>query len=63
VDADHLNGSYGDPGHPWGEARKEFALAVGHLVFEYIAMPNTNRQTLKVIAEALDAESVSKQLL
>jgi hypothetical protein len=36
------------------------AQAAGTLVWEYIEMPNTDRETRKMIAESLDAESLSK---
>ena len=60
VDKDHINGTYGDAQAPWGEGRKAWAQASGLLVFEYIVMPNTDRDTRKMVAEALDAESLSK---
>jgi hypothetical protein len=62
VDADHIYGDVSRTSHNWGEGRKTFAEASGTLVYEYIEMPNTDRATRKMIAEALDAESLSKQI-
>jgi len=62
VDKDHINGTYGDTQAPWGEGRKGFAQASGTLVFEYIEMPNTDRATRRMVAEVIDAESISKQV-
>jgi hypothetical protein len=42
--------------------RKTVADASGVLVFDYIEMPTTDRNTMKMVAEAMDKESLSKQL-
>ena len=60
VDADHIYGDVSRTSHNWGGGRKTFAAASGVLVYEYIEMPTTPRSTLRSIAEALDAESLSK---
>jgi hypothetical protein len=60
VDSDHIKGTYGGTQAPWSQCRIDVAAAAGLLVWEYIEMPNTDRSTRKTIAEALDAESLSK---
>lgn len=64
IDKEHIKGSYG-PGQEqtWGEGRKTVSRAAGVLVWDYIEMPNTPREVLKTIAEAIDKESLSKQVV
>jgi len=62
VDNDHIKGTYGGTGAPWGQGRIDCAQTAGSLVWEYIEMPNTDRSVRKMIAEAIDAESLSKQI-
>jgi hypothetical protein len=60
VDNDHIKGTYGGTQAPWSQGRIDQAQAAGVLVWEYVEMPNTDRDTRRIIAEAMDAESLSK---
>ena len=60
VDQDHIQGPIRRTSHNWGKGRKAFAEFSGTLVYEYIEMPNTDKETRESIAKALDAESLSK---
>jgi hypothetical protein len=62
VDTDHIKGQIKSYPTGWGDGRVTVANNAGSLIFDYIAMPNTDRNTRKMIAEALDAESLSKQV-
>jgi hypothetical protein len=62
VDADHIANGTSRTSHHWGMGRKTVADASGVLVFDYIEMPTTDRNTMKMVAEAMDKESLSKQL-
>jgi hypothetical protein len=63
IDKEHIKGTYG-PGRDqtWSNGRKTVSQAAGILVWDYIEMPNTSRDMLKTIAEAMDKESLSKQV-
>jgi hypothetical protein len=58
VDAQHKSGCPSN----WSDHRKQVCLGVGRLVFEYIPMPNTDKETLRKLAETMDSESLSKQV-
>ena len=60
VDNDHIKATYGGTQAPWSQGRIDQAQAAGILVWEYVEMPNTDRAIRKMIAEAMDAESLSK---
>lgn len=60
VDTDHIKGQIKAYPTGWGDARVQVANNAGALVFDYVEMPNTDRNTLRTIAEAMDAESLSK---
>ena len=60
VDTDHIKGQIKAYPTGWGDARVQVANNAGSLVFDYVEMPNTDRNTLRTIAEAMDAESLSK---
>ena len=62
VDADHIYGKVSRTSHHWGKGRQQFADTSGALVFDYIEMPNTDKETLRNLAETIDKESLSKQI-
>ena len=60
VDSDHIKGRIKSYPTGWSDSRVAAATEAGTLVFDYVEMPNTDRNTLRTIAEAMDAESLSK---
>ena len=60
VDTDHIKGQIKSYPTGWGDGRVTVANNAGSLTFDFIPMPNTPRSILRSIAEALDAESLSK---
>ena len=62
VNEDHIKGRIKSYPTGWGEGRVIVAKQAGSLVWDYIEMPNTDRKVLKSIAEAMDAESLSKKV-
>lgn len=62
VDDDHTSGKERRTSHHWGKGRQAFADLSGVLVYEYIEMPNTDKETRRAVAKVLDAESISKQI-
>jgi hypothetical protein len=62
VETDHTSGKARRTSHQWGKGRQAFADRSGALVYEYIELPNTDKETRRAVAKVLDAESISKQI-
>jgi hypothetical protein len=60
VDKQHLKGQIKSYPTSWGQHRVDVANNAGVIMWEYVSMPNTDKPTLKMIAEAMTAESLSK---
>ena len=62
VENSHIKGRIKHYPSGWSEGRVNAANSAGTLVWDYVPMPNTPRTVLRTIAEAMDAESVSKSV-
>ena len=62
VNEDHKRGSIKKYPSGWSQGRVDVANSAVRLVFDYVEMPNTSRDTLRTIVDAMDSESLSKNI-